>query len=1000
MLAALIGVGGLAVGAASPAHAGNNDVIAVVIDGTGNGHGRGMSQWGAYGWAVDQGWDWTTILDHYYGGTVMGDVDPNSRIKVKLSALDGAPVAALVSYGSGVVWNGQTYASISAWNNGSGGFEVWGTPMGTQATCNPQTRLGTVSGTLSFTTAGGEDPAAGAASVLGVCQPSGSVVHYRGTIEVSNQAGSLRVVNNVRAEDYLRGVVPRESPASWGDAGGGRGANALRAQAVAARSYALTQNRYPPYAQTCDTTSCQVYGGAATRAIVSAAATVLEDPRSDNAVAVTVGKVRQWPATDPRAGQLVSTEFSSSNGPRTAGGAFPPVDDVLGDGTAANPWHHWTRIIDASAFADIGTITSATMVEAASSTYQQYDGIWYNDLLLTGTKGSKRINAADLRTQFGLPSPGFADVRLVARGALNASMALIGDSVGNSIAGSASSVFRTVTDGTFTSQTIDTVDGRCTTKAVCPGTSGVEVANSLPLNLDLVVVELGYNDWPPDFAKDIDAMMAALTARGAKRVMWVNMADIRTGTGGVSTYGPANAALSQARSRWPNLAVADWNQASNVPDRSRWFSDGVHLTTTGQANFALWLRMVASGPDGAGGFGPLSRRFAPGQRIELQVVGNTVTQSDGSAATVPAGASAVALNITAVVPNASGYMTVWPCDVARPEASNLNFVNGSVVANGVVAPVGASGKVCIYSNVASDLLVDISGWFAGSAFVGTTPNRFVDTRNGIGAPKARVNAGGVLRVPVAGAAVQRTDATPDAIPVDATAIAMNVTAVTPSAQGYLTVWPCGTPQPVASNVNFLAGSVVANGVVTPVGADGAVCIYSNQNTDILVDVLGWFGSGGGNVPFVGAVPKRLVDTRNAIGGPTARVVPAAPRSVPVRGAVLDVKGVDTPIPADATAVALNVTIADASAAGYATVWPCGTTRPEASNVNFLRGGAVANGVVAPIGADGSVCVYTSTDADLIVDVSGWFTGGNPASFVGNVPNRLVDTRNSIGPAPF
>ncbi len=458
--------------------------------------------------------------------------------------------------------------------------------------------------------------------------------------------------------------------------------------------------------------------------------------------------------------------------------------------------------------------------------------------------------------------------------------------------------------------------------------------------------------------------------------------------------------MNAARARWPNLDVALWNQASAVPEHVRWFAaDGVHLTTTGNAQFSLWLRDYL-----AGGSKTSARRFFANQRVELQVVGETVTGVNGAVGSVPAGASAVALNITGVEPDEAGYMTVWPCEVARPEASNLNFTRGAVVANGVIAPVGASGKVCIYSNQASHLLVDIAGWFAGgdpstAAFVGTTPNRFIDTRNAIGVPKARIPANGILRVPMAGAAVVRTDGTPANIPAGATAVAVNVTAVNPSAQGYLTVWPCGTDMPVASNVNFTAGANVANGVVAPVGPDGGICIYTFQQTDILVDVLGWFGGGAATPPFVGAVPQRLVDTRNAIGGPTGRITPDTPRAVPVRGVTLNVNGAAQAVPGDATAVALNVTIAEAGEAGYATVWPCGTTRPEASNVNFVRGGTVANGVVAPIGPDGSVCVFSDKNAHLIVDIAGWFTGGSTPGFTGNVPLRLLDTRNSIGPAP-
>jgi hypothetical protein len=91
---------------------------------------------------------------------------------------------------------------------------------------------------------------------------------------------------------------------------------------------------------------------------------------------------------------------------------------------------------------------------------------------------------------------------------------------------------------------------------------------------------------------------------------------------------------------------------------------------------------------------------------------------------------------------------------------------------------------------------------------------------------------------------------------------------------------------------------------------------------------------------------------------------------------------------------------NAQAAGYATVWPCGTPMPDASNVNFAAGATAANGVVAPIGAGGSICVFTSANAHLIVDIAGWFTGGAAASFTGNIPKRFVDTRNNIGPAPI
>jgi peptidoglycan hydrolase-like protein with peptidoglycan-binding domain len=1074
VLSAVLGLSLLPIPGSTPsAAAAPNDIIAVVIDGVGNGHGRGMSQWGAYGWAVDQGRNWVQILDHYYGGTTNATVG-NPTVKVRLTALDGAGTVGVISHGGGVKWGGFTYTSMQAVRNGAT-YDIFGSsstscavsstlvvpdgplvngdrgdavrqvqqfltvfgfdPRGVDgdfgnltegavkrfqaARALPQdgqwrieearaaramiaagsggtfTKIGTAAAPTFTTTA-----SADAAEVLGLCRPNGSVVHYRGSLEVSNQGGSTRVVNNVDAENYLRGVVPKEISASWAQSGGGRGAQAVQAQAVAARSYGLQQNRYS-YATTCDTQSCQVYGGAATRPVATGAVTLVEDFRTDQAIAATAGVVRKWPN-----GAIVSTEFSASNGPRTAGGAFPPRDDVPGDGTSRNPNHRWTRILDADDLASrygLGTLTSASMTEAAASQYRQYDGIWFNDIVLTGANGRdpKRMNSWDFRRDHGLPSPGFT-VRVITRDELGTNVALIGDSVGES----AKDEFVRVTDGTFASLTIDTLRSRFITKTP-PSPSGVGAASRVPMNLDLAIVELGYNP-STNMAADIDAMMGALNRRGTKRVVWVNMAEIRTAVGGSSYYGAANAALQQARGRWPNLVVADWNAASAAAgiERARWISsDGVHLTTTGQAQFALWARQIAGGSiPGGGTYSPPTRRFQPNQRIELPVVGAKVVGSDGLARTIPAGASAVALNITAVTPSLPGFVTAWPCDVARPDASNLNYVSGGAVANSVIAPVGASGKVCFYSNQETDFLVDITGWFSGSTngvttFVGATPRRVVDTRNAIGGPKVRIPAGGTLSIPLAGAAMQRSDGAPATIPTDATAVAMNVTAVLPSQAGFFTVWPCGAPMPVASNVNFTSGSVVANGVVTSLGDGGAICLYSDQQSDVLVDVLGWFG-GGSQPPFVGAVPSRLVDTRNAIGGPTGMVTPAAPKSVPVRGVTVNVDGTSRQVPVDASAVALNITMVEAQAAGFATVWPCGTPMPNASNVNFGRGGTAANGVIAPIGPEGSVCVHTSANAHLVVDIAGWFTGGTAPAFTGNIPRRLVDTRNNIGPTPL
>jgi hypothetical protein len=382
-------------------------------------------------------------------------------------------------------------------------------------------------------------------------------------------------------------------------------------------------------------------------------------------------------------------------------------------------------------------------------------------------------------------------------------------------------------------------------------------------------------------------------------------------------------------------------------------------------------------------------RFAAGQVIELPVIGTALTAPNGDALVVPATATAASINVTGVTPGGSGFITVWPCGVERPLASNLNYVAGDVVPNGVLAPIGSNGKVCIYSLVDTDLVVDVAGWFEGDAFVGATPLRLRDTRE-----TSRVTSAQELVLQVADIDANTADGSATRVPADVGAVALNVTVVSPHSAGFVTVYPCGA-RPLASNVNYVAGQVVPNGVIAPVSADGEVCIYSLAPTDIVVDLAGWFP---GNA-FTAATPQRLVDTRNGTGGLQGRLTPASQLNVPVHGQTLSVSGNSAQVPLSATAAALNVTVVNPEGAGFATVWPCSADRPLASNLNFVAGQVVANNVIAPIGDQGSVCFYTSTPSDIIVDIAGYFSGEDGNQFVGSTPKRYIDTRSSLGPAP-
>jgi hypothetical protein len=161
----------------------------------------------------------------------------------------------------------------------------------------------------------------------------------------------------------------------------------------------------------------------------------------------------------------------------------------------------------------------------------------------------------------------------------------------------------------------------------------------------------------------------------------------------------------------------------------------------------------------------------------------------------------------------------------------------------------------VWTYASSHVLVDVNGWFT-SGFQGQAPVRIVDTREGMGAPRAKLAAGQVLRVPVSGVA--------NVPGSGVTAVAVNVTAVETAGWGFFTVWPCDSPMPNnASHVNFVrAGAVEPNSVLMPVDGSGAICIWTFADAHVLVDVNGWFTSG-----FEGRAPERFVDTRSGQFGP-------------------------------------------------------------------------------------------------------------------------------------
>ncbi len=328
---------------ASPAAA-ETEHATVEIRGRGWGHGRGLGQYGAYGYATDHGWSSAQILDHFYSGTTSGTipedgpVDPD-RIRAELSYNSGNSTTVGLESGR-VLMRGANGEDLGYISEGAVRISHEGAVFVVRfanSCAGPWTVLGGIEGhgEVRLIPDGASSPGS-RESMLHVCRSGSSRTWYSGEIIVVAHEGRQRTVNATTVQEYLRGVVPNESPPSWPAA-------ALEAQAVAARSYASAgDSRQLPYADTCETTRCQVFKG---RFHQNSGGSIYAttDPRTDAAIAATAGVVR---LSSP--GRVARTEFSSSTGGHTAGGTFAAVKDA-GDATPANPNREWTKIVDVSA---------------------------------------------------------------------------------------------------------------------------------------------------------------------------------------------------------------------------------------------------------------------------------------------------------------------------------------------------------------------------------------------------------------------------------------------------------------------------------------------------------------------------------------------------------------------------------------------------------------------------------------------------------------------------
>lgn len=335
---------------------------------------------------------------------------------------------------------------------------------------------------------------------------------------------------------------------------------------------------------------------------------------------------------------------------------------------------------------------------------------------------------------------------------------------------------------------------------------------------------------------------------------------------------------------------------------------------------------------------------------------------------VPATAKAYSMNVTVVPKRPLGYLTIWPTGRYQPFVSTLNSVDGRVKANAAIVPAGTDGAVSVMATDATELVLDINGYFvepgvsaAALAFYPVTPCRIADTRTANGALGGPViEAGGTRSFPVQAANC--------GIPAAAQAYSMNATVVPAGPLGYLTMWPTGRAQPLASTLNAPTGAVVANAAIVPAGTNGEVSVFAQGRTHVVLDINGYFAPPGlpNGLRYYPVSPCRLADTREGngeLGGPILEA--AATRSFPAGSA-------NCGLPPTARAYALNATAVPVTVLGYLTLWASGQVQPFVSTLNVTDDRIVANAAIVQAGANGGVSSFVTHQTHLVLDTTGYF----------------------------
>jgi len=266
----------------------------------------------------------------------------------------------------------------------------------------------------------------------------------------------------------------------------------------------------------------------------------------------------------------------------------------------------------------------------------------------------------------------------------------------------------------------------------------------------------------------------------------------------------------------------------------------------------------------------------------------------------------------------------------------------------------------VFVSNTTDVVMDIDGYFVPAAdatalaFYPLTPCRVADTRK---------SSFGVLGSPSLVGGQSRTfpiQSSSCNIPPTAQAYSLNFAAVPPAALGFLTVFPTGQTKPTVSTLNDITATVVANAAIVPAGTSGSIDVFASNNTDVVIDVNGYFAPmNTGGLSLYAVTPCRVLDTRQPPGSP------------PITSLDVNVTTSACGIPAASRGYVFNVTVVPPSALGFLTLWPQGQTRPTVSTLNAVDAAITSNMAIVPT-TNGSISIFASNPTQVVMDILAYF----------------------------